>query len=174
MSLTLGRGGVHVEVPIGAPAAGPDINGTLRWELTPGSGLGELAPTGVDIGLTVPGRVEERQTDPRHGPDVGPVLIHGGELFDRGPAALNEHDVRLGDVPRNGVGVHLIRDQNRQTGNRDAVFHELKQRLVATALDLELTQVLGSVGGHDPRGQIGTVGHSRETSRYKRVQVGQT
>src|SRR5690349_3280062 len=36
---------------------------------------------------------------------------------------------------------------DRQTGNHDAVCHELKQRLVATAPDLELAQVLGSVRG---------------------------
>src|SRR6476620_2843586 len=76
-------------------------------------------------------------------------------------------------MPQNRVLASTCQTPARQTGDNDAVLHELAQRLVATALDLELAQGLSDRGANDPvrRGKICSLRRAR--CRHESVQVGQ-
>lgn len=56
-ALTVGRTGTRLDVPVRLPSGetGPDVSGSLSWQLPTGATLGDLAPTGGTVALDLPG-----------------------------------------------------------------------------------------------------------------------
>ena len=84
------------------------------------------------------GLVEEPDAQARHRADPLAVLLDVREPLHSGALADHQDHMGLRDAPELRVGVDLIGDDDRETGNRDAVLYELDQRLVRAAGHLEL------------------------------------
>lgn len=52
----------------------------------------------------------------------------------------------LRDAPEQGIGVHAVRDQHRQTSDHDAVLRELKQHWLEPVWTLSLLRASGIAG----------------------------
>lgn len=120
------------------------------------------------------GRVKEPDTDTADRTHVGAVLGHSGEALDRGALAEDVHDVRLGDAPEQGCGADLVGDQDRQTGDAEAVLHELDQVPVRARGLLEQRDSLSRRRGDDPARQLRARRDGGVTGLDERIQVRQS